>query len=91
MAKRVAFMVQGRVQGVFFRDFTQRNANLYGLTGWVRNTTDGKVQGEAQGDEESITKLIEDISRGPRHAQVTKLEKSEIDPKVGESRFQVVR
>ncbi|WEW58016.1 acylphosphatase [Emydomyces testavorans] len=50
-----------------------------------------KVQGEAQGDEEPINKLLEDISRGPRHAEVTKLEKSEIDPKVGESRFQVVR
>lgn len=43
MAKRVSFKVHGRVQGVFFRRFTQEKANRYGLTGWVKNMSDGKV------------------------------------------------
>ncbi|ODH49734.1 hypothetical protein GX48_04112 [Paracoccidioides brasiliensis] len=72
-------------------DFTQRNANSYGLTGWVRNTKDGKVEGEAQGDEASLAKLFKDLNRGPRHAQVVKLEKSDIEPKDGETSFVVNR
>ncbi|QSS57067.1 hypothetical protein I7I53_05460 [Histoplasma capsulatum var. duboisii H88] len=46
MSKRISFRVHGKVQGVFFRDFTRRNANNYNLTGWVRNTPDGKVGGK---------------------------------------------
>ncbi|KAI1949035.1 hypothetical protein LOZ39_000723 [Ophidiomyces ophidiicola] len=72
-------------------DFTQKKANGYGLTGWVRNTTDGKVEGEAQGDDESVQRLLVDIAQGPPHAQVLKLENSEISPKAGDARFQVVR
>ncbi|KAL2011983.1 hypothetical protein VTN00DRAFT_4701 [Thermoascus crustaceus] len=90
-AKRIAFKVHGTVQGVNFRDFTQRHANDYGLTGWVRNTIDGKVEGEAQGDEESLQKLLKDINKGPRLAHVVKLEKKEIDTQDGESNFVVKR
>ncbi|KAK2792964.1 hypothetical protein FQN50_010032, partial [Emmonsiellopsis sp. PD_5] len=72
-------------------DFTQRNANSYGLTGWVRNTTDGKVEGEAQGDEASLAKLLKDVNRGPRHAHVVKLDKEEIERKEGEVGFVVSR
>ncbi|KAL2003704.1 hypothetical protein VTN02DRAFT_2735 [Thermoascus thermophilus] len=90
-AKRIAFKVHGTVQGVNFRDFTERQANSYGLTGWVRNTIDGKVEGEAQGDEESLQKLLKDINKGPRLAHVVKLEKKEIDPLDGESNFVILR
>ncbi|KAL1953687.1 hypothetical protein VTO42DRAFT_2360 [Malbranchea cinnamomea] len=91
MTKRVAFRVSGLVQGVFFRDFTQKTANGIGLTGWVRNTMDGKVQGEAQGDEEGIQKLLAAVAQGPRLARVEKVEHNEIDLKDGESKFLVVR
>lgn len=43
MAKRIAFTVHGKVQGVCFRDFTQQKASSYGITGYVKNTSDGKV------------------------------------------------
>jgi len=57
------------------------------LTGRVENTPDGKVDGEAQGDEESLKKLLKDIDRGPPRAHVVKLEKWELEPKEGESGF----
>lgn len=80
-----------QISVVLFSDFTQRHANEYGLTGWVRNTADGKVEGEAQGDEESLQKLLKDINKGPRLAHVVKLEKKDIDPQEGESNFVIKR
>merc|ERR1712058_97022 len=74
MSKRISFTAHGKVQGVFFRDFTQTQANKYGITGWVKNTSDGKVQGEAQGDESSLEKLKQDLNQGPSAAQVVKLD-----------------
>ncbi|KAI9732773.1 MAG: hypothetical protein M1834_003711 [Cirrosporium novae-zelandiae] len=90
MSSRIAFKVHGRVQGVCFRDFARRNATSYGVTGFVRNTLDGKVTGEAQGDEGSLMKFLKDIDRGPRHAHVVKLEKHALEPKEGENSFRVV-
>ncbi|KIV95675.1 hypothetical protein PV10_03299 [Exophiala mesophila] len=87
MAKRVSFTVHGTVQGVCFRDFTRKKATSYGLTGFVRNTSDGKVKGEAQGEEDSLKKLKGDLNEGPRAAHVVKLEFKEIDSKDGESSF----
>ncbi|KIW24586.1 uncharacterized protein PV07_10292 [Cladophialophora immunda] len=89
MAKRIAFKVHGKVQGVAFRDFTQRKASSYGLTGFVFNTTDGRVAGEAQGDEEALKKLKSDLDSGPRLAHVVKLEIKDIDIKEGEKSFEV--
>ena len=48
-----------------------------------------QVEGEAQGDDELIAKLLKDIDKGPRHARVVKLEKSEIDLQDGESDFTI--
>ncbi|KAJ5173196.1 acylphosphatase [Penicillium capsulatum] len=91
MSKRIAFKVHGTVQGVGFRDFTQRCATSYKLLGWVRNTTCGRVEGEAQGDEETIQKFLTQISRGPRLAHVVKLEKREMEPTQNEDHFAVMR
>ena len=55
----------------------------------MKNTSSGKVQGEAQGDEESIQKLVKDLERGPTHARVVKFEKNEIDVVDGDSGFSV--
>jgi len=88
MSKRIAFTVHGKVQGVCFRDFTQQKASNYGVTGHVNNTSDGKVQGEAQGDEEALKKLKADLNQGPPRAHVVKLEVQDINPKQGEKSFQ---
>ncbi|KAK5049976.1 hypothetical protein LTR84_004095 [Exophiala bonariae] len=87
MSNRIAFTVHGRVQGVCFRDFTQKKANSYGITGFVKNTNDGKVVGEAQGNEDALKKLKGDLNEGPRAAHVVKLEIKEIQSKDGESSF----
>ncbi|EFQ99059.1 acylphosphatase [Nannizzia gypsea CBS 118893] len=91
MAKRIAFEAYGLVQGVCFRDFTQKRANSYGVTGWCRNTTRGSVQGEAQGEEEPLSKLMKEISSGPSHARVDGVDKTDIELKDGETKFLVVR
>lgn len=60
MRKRILFY--GRVQGVGFRYSSYTEANLMGLTGWVRNLSDGTVEMEVQGTKEKIQQLIENIS-----------------------------
>jgi acylphosphatase len=62
--------VSGRVQGVTYRDWTVRTAKKFGLTGWVRNLSDGRVEILADGDEESIGHLVEACREGPTMARV---------------------
>ncbi|KAK9631781.1 hypothetical protein V6Z94_000497 [Aspergillus fumigatus] len=88
---QTAFRVHGTVQGVGFRDFTQKRAVEYGLKGWVKNTTCGKVEGEVQGNEETLQKFFKDIDKGPRLAHVVKLEKRDLSPEEGEDHFVVRR
>ena len=71
--------VTGRVQGVCFRVSTQAQANLYRLTGWVRNTSDGRVELMAFGDEQQLDKLNHWLKSGPNMAQVTNLACERID------------
>ena len=72
MAERVAreLVVHGRVQGVFFRASTQREAARLGLTGWVRNRPDGSVELSAEGEEETLKELVAWAHRGPDAARV---------------------
>ena len=62
--------VSGRVQGVAFRDWTIRTAKKLGLTGWVRNLTDGRVEILADGEDEAIGALVDACREGPRLARV---------------------
>ncbi len=64
------FLIQGRVQGVGFRWFVQREASELNLRGWVRNTEDGDVEVVAAGDSEDLTDLRTSLKRGPRGARV---------------------
>ncbi|KAE9371030.1 acylphosphatase [Stipitochalara longipes BDJ] len=89
MAKRISFLVHGQVQGVGFRFFARKKATAYGLTGWVRNTPNSKVEGEVQGEDEVLQNFLKDIDQGPRHSQVVKVEKSEIEVLEGETAFEV--
>jgi acylphosphatase len=68
--QQVHIIVSGRVQGVFFRDFTQRQAIKLGLSGWVRNTDDGKVEIIAEGDNVKLNQFIEAVKNGPDRSQV---------------------
>ena len=69
--KRCHIFVSGMVQGVFFRAFTQENALELGLTGWVRNTQDDRVEALVEGDENEIKELIERLRQGTPASRVT--------------------
>ena len=64
MAEHYNIIVKGRVQGVFFRVSTQREASRLGLTGFVRNESDGNVYLEVEGEQAEIDKLIAWIRKG---------------------------
>lgn len=70
MNARAHILVSGLVQGVFFRDHTQRWASSLSLTGWVRNLRDRRVEVLAEGDKEKINELISKLKEGPPLAQV---------------------
>jgi acylphosphatase len=68
--KRVELIIRGRVQGVFFRAAAQREARRLGITGWVKNRTDGSLELTAEGEEESIRELSGWAQHGPSAARV---------------------
>ena len=70
MMVNAKIIVSGRVQGVCFRDYTQRWASSLGLTGWVKNRSDGRVEALVNGEEDNIRKLIKEIKEGPSMARV---------------------
>jgi acylphosphatase len=73
------YLVRGRVQGVGFRDYAQRVATTYGLTGYVRNLDDGRVEVYAAGPAEKLSDLSAALRRGPRMAEVRGLEEQEAE------------
>ena len=75
MAKtRVHVFVNGRVQGVFFRQKTKQQAERLNVTGWVRNLPDGRVEAVFEGDEIAVKALEEYCHHGPSSAIVTNVD-----------------
>ena len=68
--ERAHIYVSGQVQGVFFRDSTQEKAERLGLTGWVKNLPDGRVEALFEGPSERVTEMIRWCEQGPPHATV---------------------
>lgn len=62
--------ITGRVQGVYFRYKTRCEAKKYGVTGWVRNLPDGRVEAIFNGNKENVDKLIAFVGKGPSGAKV---------------------
>jgi acylphosphatase len=71
------FLVRGRVQGVGFRWFVEREARILGVAGWVRNNADGAVEVLAQGTREQLSGLRDRLQQGPRAARVDNVDESE--------------
>ncbi len=80
--------VQGRVQGVSFRYYAQREAGRLGVHGWVRNEPDGSVAAHFEGDADAVDALVDWCRRGPTGARVTHVAARE-GADTGASRFDV--
>lgn len=78
--KTLHLVIHGRVQGVFFRDSMRREAQRLGVSGWVRNRSDGTVEAVVQGEPDDVDEIVRWARRGPPHAEV---ERIEIEPHVG--------
>ena len=74
------YFVSGRVQGVGFRDFVERRARATGVTGWVRNRTDGRVEVLATGTTQQHDELSGYLHQGPMLSRVTGVEQQEATP-----------
>lgn len=74
MKARLHAYISGRVQGVAFRFFAQHEARVLGLTGWVRNLYDGRVEVVAEGERERLEQFLAELKKGPRLARVEKVE-----------------
>jgi len=78
--KRVRVLVSGRVQGVGFRAATRREATRLGLSGWVRNLPDGRVEAEFEGAASAVERAIAWCASGPPGAEVEACERSDAPP-----------
>jgi len=67
---RVHVLIEGRVQGVFFRASTRDEARARGLAGWVRNRADGRVEAVFEGDKTVVDNMLAWCRKGPPYAYV---------------------
>jgi acylphosphatase len=68
--RRVHVLIQGRVQGVYFRETTRRLAESLGLSGYVRNLSDGRVEARFEGESQAVQQALDFVSSGPPQARV---------------------
>ena len=74
MKVRAHVFISGRVQGVFFRAWTEEEAVKRGITGWVRNLADGRVEAVFEGEKEAVEEMVNLCWKGPPGARVTNVE-----------------
>jgi acylphosphatase len=73
-------VAHGRVQGVFFRDSTQREARSAGVAGWVTNRPDGAVEAVFEGEDDVVERMVSFVRGGPGHSDVDDVEVTEEEP-----------
>ena len=71
--------VSGKVQGVWFRGFTQQHALVAGVNGWAKNLSDGRVEFLLCGEQEDVEDVLEAIKKGPPASSVTELEVNTVE------------
>lgn len=81
-------IVHGRVQGVGYRYNARSEASRLGVGGYARNRPDGAVEVEVEGDEASVTRMLDWLRRGPRFAKVDSVDVSDV-PATGDRRFDI--
>lgn len=83
--------VEGMVQGVGFRYFTQQVASSLGLVGYVRNLPDGRVEAYAEGEPVALNQFLIRLKRGPGFAQVVRVEEQWRNPTGDYASFRITR
>jgi acylphosphatase len=73
-------VVHGKVQGVFFRDSAQRQAERLGVAGWITNKPDGSVEAVFEGEDDAVDSMLSFCREGPSRADVERVEVSEEEP-----------
>ncbi len=89
-SQRVRIFVTGKVQGVFFRQAMKVTAKKNGVSGWVRNLQDGRVEAVVEGDERDVCRMIEWSHAGPANARVEDVEIQNEEFSGGFSEFDVL-
>jgi acylphosphatase len=74
MKKAVRLYITGTVQGIFFRAFVKENAERLNVKGFVRNLEDGRMEVFLEGSPDDVRKMMELCKKGPRHAEIKKVE-----------------
>lgn len=87
--KRVHVYIEGKVQGVFFRDSTRKQASKLGVEGWVRNLPDGRVEAVFEGDPEAVDEILTWAETGPARARVEGMEVDEQEPEGAFDGFEI--
>lgn len=78
--RAVKVRIEGKVQGVWYRAWTEETANGLGLHGWVSNLPDGAVQAVFYGGTDDVARMLENCRHGPPLAKVTHIEAQDCDP-----------
>ncbi len=81
-------MIYGKVQGIYFRAYTQAEGNKIGVKGWVKNRADGAVEVVVEGEPEKVAQMLAWLKQGSPGSQVVKVEVKDERP-VGESQFNI--
>lgn len=72
--------VYGQVQGVFFRAWVREHAEKLGVTGWIRNCPDGRVEAHVEGEQDAVDQVIDRIRAGPPAARVEDVRLWDVEP-----------
>lgn len=88
MSRRVRVLIEGEVQGVYFRDAATRRARDSGLSGWIRNLPDGRVEAVYEGEDDAVQRMVDWSWKGPDRAEVVNVQTNEEAPQ-GEEGFHV--
>jgi acylphosphatase len=83
-AIRLHLLISGRVQGVWFRGSMQEEAQRLGVSGWVKNKADGRVEAAVEGPRSAVEALVRWCEKGPTHAHVATVRRNEETPQGGE-------
>ena len=83
------YIITGRVQGVGFRWYVEKEAHAIGIGGWVRNTEDGAVEVLASGSADQLARLLKAMQQGPRASRVDEVQEFEAEQQPAETSFRI--